>query len=68
MNGQVREAFLHIFHIEDQQGVTVFNIIREYLEKEGLLTKVVSCSTDGAPNMTGKDNGFVGLFKKVNKW
>ncbi|GFX30983.1 general transcription factor II-I repeat domain-containing protein 2A [Trichonephila clavipes] len=46
------------------KGTDICTAVRNSLaEKEIDLKKIVSVTTDGAPNMVGKKNGFISLFK-----
>ncbi|GFX78458.1 general transcription factor II-I repeat domain-containing protein 2A [Trichonephila clavipes] len=46
------------------KGTDICTAVRNLLaEKEIDLKKIVSVTTDGAPNMVGKKNGFISLFK-----
>lgn len=46
-------------------GQDIFNCVFETLKKYNLpLSKLTSVATDGAPSMTGKNNGFVTLLQK----
>ncbi len=47
------------------QGIDVFNNFKEKFREIGLnFTNLVSVCTDGAPSMTGKNEGFVAHLKK----
>ncbi|GFV49867.1 general transcription factor II-I repeat domain-containing protein 2A [Trichonephila clavipes] len=46
------------------KGTDICTAVRNSLaEKEIDLKRIVSVTTDGAPNMVGKKNGFISLFK-----
>ncbi|GFU94795.1 general transcription factor II-I repeat domain-containing protein 2A [Trichonephila clavipes] len=46
------------------EGTDICTAVRNSLaEKEIDLKKIVSVTTDGTPNMVGKKNGFISLFK-----
>ena len=48
------------------RGEDVFNVVRNFfVDIELPLERICSISTDGAPAMLGKDNGFVALLKQV---
>ncbi|UYV75065.1 GTF2IRD2 [Cordylochernes scorpioides] len=46
-------------------GEDIFNCVYDLLQKYNLpQSKLTSVATDGAPSMTGKNNGFVALLRK----
>ena len=46
-------------------GQDIFNSVFELLKKYNLpLSKLISVATDGAPSMSGKNNGFVALLQQ----
>jgi hypothetical protein len=66
-NNQINENFLKLFEPHDKKEISIFNAVKDFLNKEGLANKVVSVSTDGAANMFGDEKGFQGQFLKAYK-
>jgi len=63
------EEFLELIPMRGTTtGQDIFNCVFELLQKYNLpLPKLNSVATDGAPSMTGKNNGFVALHTKKTK-
>ena len=66
-NGRVKTELLMS---EEVSGTTkdkdIFNIVDEFLKKNGSeWSKLVGCTTDGAPAMLGRKSGFQSYIKDV---
>ncbi|GFW83814.1 general transcription factor II-I repeat domain-containing protein 2 [Trichonephila clavipes] len=61
-----KEEFLKILPLTARtQGKDVFSLFKKFaIENKLPLQKLSSITTDGARAMTGKENGFIGLFRK----
>ncbi|XP_050528049.1 uncharacterized protein LOC126898144 [Daktulosphaira vitifoliae] len=62
----MREELLKLADITERtRGTDVCDIVVNELKKLNInLKKIISVTTDGAPNMTGAQIGFVKLFEK----
>ena len=65
-NFDILEEFLQLMPLKDTTtGKDILDAVLKCLEEFKLdLSKLVSVTTDGAPAMVGKNNGFVALLKK----
>ena len=66
--GKVYERFVSFIKISSHTGLHLFNILQEFLERNGLLLD--NCrgqSYDNAANMAGQYNGLQALLKQKNK-
>ncbi|GFT78537.1 general transcription factor II-I repeat domain-containing protein 2A [Trichonephila clavipes] len=61
----IREELIAITSLlTTTKGTDICTAVRNLLAKKEIdLKKIVSVTTDGAPNMVGKKNGFISLFK-----
>ena len=65
-NECIKEELLFVDYFECRcTGQDIFRMVRSYFDSyEMNLSQVVSVSTDGARNMTGRETGFWGCFKR----
>ena len=65
-NECIKEELLFVDYFECRcTGQDIFKMVRSYFySQEMKLSQVVSVSTDGARNMTGRETGFWGCFKR----
>jgi len=61
---QFHETFLNINSIKDQTGLTICNSVTEFLKQNNLFSRIEAAERDGAPAMTGVENGFTAHFSK----
>lgn len=62
----VQEELLALLPLKGQtRGEDIYAAVSEFLSSKGIdANKLVSIATDGAPSMTGKNKGFISLFKQ----
>jgi hypothetical protein len=62
----VKEEFVKLLPLSDRtRGQDIFNVFLKFVKESNLpLSKLVAITTDGAPSMTGKHNGFLALCAK----
>ncbi|KAI6659622.1 hypothetical protein LOD99_14545 [Oopsacas minuta] len=65
-NDRIKEELLFVDYFECRcTGQDIFKMVRSYFDSHHIgLSQVISVSTDGARNMTGRDTGFLGCFKR----
>ena len=65
-NESIKEELLFVDYFECRfTGQDIFKMVRSYFDSHEMkLIQVVSVSTDGARNMTGRETGFWGCFKR----
>ena len=65
-NECIKEELLFVDYFECRcTGQDIFKMVRSYFDSHEMkLSQVVSVSTDGARNMTGRETGFWGCFKR----
>ena len=65
-SGEVVSKYSGIMCVESTTAHELFNVITSYLVDHGVdLRRVVGLGTDGASNMTGRENGLGAKFKSV---
>ena len=50
----------------DTTGLSIFEVTKSWFDDNQIsFRNLVSCATDGAPSMLGKQNGFIAHMKKL---
>ena len=50
----------------DTKGESVYRAVEDYFQKKSIpRTNIISCATDGAPSMVGRQRGFLSYLKKA---
>ena len=63
--GETKESFLQFIKTDHTDGESLFNVIKEALNKLGIdLSKIVGLGFDGASNMSGPNKGVAFRFKE----
>jgi hypothetical protein len=64
----VKEELLKVLALEGRtRGEDIYHLFRTYIKEINMpIQKLCSITTDGAPSMTGKHNGFISLCQKDN--